>query len=360
MSRSHAIVISRRLRSCLEPQGAARSGGLVYVQELEVGIRRIRRGKGFSYSNGSGKPIRDGEILARIRSLSIPPAWTSVWICPHDRGHIQAVGFDQRGRKQYLYHQRWREIRDATKFDRVIQFAEALTTIRRRIAQALSARGLPRDKVVATVIRLLDVAHIRIGNEEYAHANGSYGLTTLQDRHAQFEGARLKLKFRGKSGVEREIELHDARLARIVKSCSDLPGQTLFQYVDEGGRRRRATSTDVNKVLKAWTGADFSAKDFRTWAGTVEFVRVAQEDGGRRRLSELVKQVAQCLGNTSTVCRKYYIHPLLLESRQTGELNDWIAAATEEKLKPGSKERRLNSLERITLRILKRHTSRTR
>lgn len=303
------------------PAGLARSAGLRYVSDDRPGIRRVAKGKGFIYIDPAGRRIRGGEVLSRIRSLVIPPAWTDVWICPVEDGHIQAVGRDAKGRKQYRYHPRWQEVSNETKFDRMLAFGEKLPRIRRRIRQDLRRKGLPRERVLAAVLTLLEQTLIRIGNDEYVAQNSSYGLTTLRDRHADVRGSRIRFRFRGKSGKEHEVELSDRRLARIVRDCQDLPGQELFQYVDDDGNVQDVTSTDVNTYLREITGDDYTAKDFRTWAGTVLFVDALRkmdpcrsQAQARRELRQLIQNVARQLRNTPTVCRKYYIHPFTIQA----------------------------------------------
>ena len=253
----------------LDPVSSAKAAGLRYTTDTKPGIRRHRRGRGFAYTDADGRAIRSRPDLARIAALVIPPAWTGVWICPDPRGHLQATGRDARGRKQYRYHSKWREVRDETKYHRMIGFAQALPAIRRRTTEHMRRQGLPREKVLATVVRLLEKTLIRVGNDEYARSNRSYGLTTLRDTHVEFKGERVRFSFRGKSGVEHEIDLNDRRLARIVKQCRDLPGYELFQYYDENGERQTVGSDEVNAYLKEVTGQDLTSKDFRTWAGTV-------------------------------------------------------------------------------------------
>jgi DNA topoisomerase-1 len=270
-----------------------------------------------------------GPDLARIRSLAIPPAWRDVWICPDARGHLQATGRDARGRKQYRYHPRWRVVRDEVKYGRLIAFAHALPRIRRQTAADLPKSGLPREKVIATVVRLLEKTMIRVGNEEYARENGSIGLTTMRHRHASVSGATVHFSFRGKSGVAHAIDLHDARLARIVRACHDLPGHELFQYVDDSGRRQVVDSVDVNDYLRDASGDDFTAKDFRTWAGTVLAARAladaaefASEAEAKRNIVRAVESVAERLGNTAAVCRKCYIHPAIVDAYLGGATID--------------------------------------
>src|SRR6476469_1175424 len=252
-----------------DPLASARQAGLVYTTDDRPGIRRQGKGKAFRYVDGRGKPVTSKAHLARIRSLVIPPAWTDVWICPNPRGHLQATGRDARGRKQYRYHPRWRVVRDGNKYGRLITFGRALPKIRRRTDADLRRSGLPREKVLAAVVKLLEKTFIRVGNDEYARTNRSFGLTTMRDAHVRVAGAKVRFMFRGKSGVEHALELNDRRLARIVKQCRDLPGQELFQYVNEHGRRQDVNSADVNTYLREITGTDFTSKDFRTWSGTV-------------------------------------------------------------------------------------------
>lgn len=310
-----------------DPQAAAEEAGLRYVSDSLPGVRRRRSGKGFSYLGPYGRRITDEDRIAWFRGLAIPPAWTDVWISPIKRGHIQATGRDARGRKQYRYHPRWREVRDAAKYDRLIDFARALPRIRRRTDRDLRRRGLPREKVLALVIRLLEATLIRVGNDEYARENSSYGLSTLKDRHAEVKGGRVRFRFRGKAGKEHEIDVQDQRLARLVKQCQEIPGQELFQYLDADGTRQDVTSGDVNDYLREVSGQDFTAKDFRTWAGTVaasmalsEFTQIDDEAGRKTAIVRAIEEVAEQLGNTPTVCRACYVHPHLLESYLDGTL----------------------------------------
>ena len=297
---------------------------LSYVTDQDPGIRRRRRGQGFSYLDVSGDVIRDEAVLDRIRKLVIPPAWTEVWICSRANGHIQATGRDQRGRKQYRYHERWRQTRDADKFDRVANFGTALPKLRRRIDADLRRHGLPREKVLATVVRLMEITLIRVGNEDYARQNKSFGLTTLRDRHARISRSGAVFEFRGKSGKSRRTGFRDRRLARIVKACQDLPGQRLFQYLDEAGERRSVGSEDVNAYIRDAMGEDFSAKDFRTWAATVLAARALAMDpegaSAKVHMVACIKAVAGLLGNGAAVCRKAYIHPAVLSAYEAGAL----------------------------------------
>jgi DNA topoisomerase-1 len=304
-----------------DPAESARAVGLRYVSDREPGIRRIRRGAGFSYTGPRRNRIRDPEVLGRIHSLAIPPAWDDVWICPLARGHIQATGRDQRGRKQYKYHPRWREVRDESKYGRMIAFAKMLPVIRRRVARDMRRPGLSREKVLATVVNLLETTLIRVGNQEYARSNRSFGLTTLRDQHASVSGSKLRFQFRGKTGKRFIVDVNDGRLARIVKRCQDLPGYRLFQYVDDEGRRVSIDSADVNEYLRRIAGDDFTAKDFRTWAGTVlaamaleEFEKFDSKAQAKRNVLRAIESVAKRLGNTPAICRKCYVHPVILES----------------------------------------------
>ena len=309
-------------------RAAARSAGLRWVSDEAPGIRRRRSGRGFRYVRPSGRPLSETATLQRIRALAVPPAWTDVWICPDPRGHIQATGRDKRGRKQYRYHARWREVRDETKYDRLLEFGRALPRIRERVERDLARRGLPREKVLAAVLRLLEKTLIRVGNDEYVRANRSFGLTTLNSRHVRVRGPRIHFRFRGKSGKVHEFGIADAGLSRIVKRCQDLPGQELFQYQEDGhGRRRGVGSGDVNAYLADVSGRDFTAKDFRTWAGSVRawWALAAQpapqsRAHGRRAVNDAIGEVARRLGNTPTTCRKAYVHPAVVESYLEGKL----------------------------------------
>jgi DNA topoisomerase-1 len=308
------------------PEHSAREAGLRYVNASRPGITRHRAGKGFFYRTADGERIGKGPLLDRIKALVIPPAWTDVWICPTANGHLQATGIDARGRKQYIYHPRWREWRDETKYHRLIDFAETLPHIRREVDAQLRRKGLAREKVVAAVVSLLEKTLIRVGNESYAKENNSYGLTTLRDRHAEVNGGTIHFSFRGKSGIEHTVELKDRRLARIVKATQDLPGQELIQYIDEAGRHVPITSDDVNRFLKDVTGKDFTAKDFRTWAGTVlAAAELAVLDpptsatAANRNIVAAIDAVAKRLGNTRTICRACYVHPDLLTAYLEGD-----------------------------------------
>jgi DNA topoisomerase-1 len=297
------------------------------------GIRRVRSGEGFQYLHPDDKPVTDPETLARIKSLVIPPAWSSVWICPRPDGHIQAVGWDAKGRKQYRYHPDYRAARDLVKFDRMQAFGKALPRIRQIVERDLNRPGMPKRKVLAAVVKLLETTYIRIGNEEYAEENGSFGLTTLRNQHCQILGGVLKFKFRGKSGQHHEITLEDKRLARVIRKCKDIPGSSLFEYLDEDGQPQTLESGDVNAYLRETSGGDFTAKDFRTWGGTClaasylleELQEQEPEDStakaAKSALVDVVKNVACKLGNKPATCKKYYIHPAILESFTAGTLH---------------------------------------
>lgn len=322
-------VARRRSQAPSEAAPGKAPRGLRYVSADEPGLQRLRSGRGFRYANARGLPVRDPATIARIRHLAIPPAWTSVWISRDALGHIQAVGRDAKGRKQYRYHERWRAARDEAKYERLGDFAKRLPKLRARTARDLKRPDLDRAKVVAAVVRLLEATLIRVGNEEYARHNSSYGLTTLRDRHATVAGSRVEFRFRGKSGRDHVVVLHDRRLGQIVKACQDLPGRTLFQYLDEKGRRRAITSADVNAYLRDAMSEDFSAKDFRTWSGSVlaacllrrsEAPR-SQRDG-KRRVTKAIEAVSSKLGNTPAICRRSYVHPAVIEAYLEGSLPD--------------------------------------
>ncbi|MGE8186225.1 DNA topoisomerase IB [Pseudomonas sp. NPDC086278] len=301
---------------------------LHYVDDTQPGItRKLLRGK-FSYFDPTGQRITDADHIKRLNSLAVPPAYTDVWICADPRGHLQATGIDARGRKQYRYHARWREVRDADKYARLRDFGLALPKLRKQLEALLAAPGFSRDKVMATVITLLDATLIRVGNTQYARDNHSYGLTTLRNRHVEVNGSAIQFQFRGKSGVEHQITVKDRRLARVVKRCMEIPGQNLFQYLDEDGERHTVSSSDVNTYLQTLTGADFTAKDYRTWAGSALALAVLRElqwqpeSDAKRHIVETVKNVARQLGNTPAVCRKCYIHPAVVDGFMLGSLAD--------------------------------------
>ena len=334
------------------------TAGLVYANDAEPGISRVSRGKNFSYQLPSGSPFKDQAALKRIRALAIPPAWTDVWICPSPQGHIQATGRDYRGRKQYRYHARWAESRDETKFERILTFAKILPKIRRAMRRHMSRQRLGREKVLATVVYLLETTLIRVGNAEYARTNGSYGLTTLKDRHVSFAGPEAKFRFRGKTGKEWRVSVHDRRIARIVKGCQDLPGQHLFQYEDDDGTVRPITSSDVNAYLRDIAGENISAKDFRTWAGTVlaavalaEFEAVDSASAAKQNVRRAIESVANRLGNTPTICRKCYVHPEIFNGYLDGDLLTLLTRKIQGEL---SKLRELSAAEAATLALLHR------
>jgi DNA topoisomerase-1 len=316
-----------------EAKRAARSAGLHYTDQTDPGIRRTRRGKGFSYTNPSGGPITDAAERERIAALAIPPAWTNVWINPDEDGHILATGRDAAGRKQYRYHPRWRTVRDAAKYERMADFADALPDLRGAVDADLRRRGLVRDRVVALVVRLLDDTLIRVGNPEYAADNGSYGLTTLRDSHLEVEGGVLTFDFTGKSGISQRVQVDDPRLARLAKRCHELPGKVVFSFLDEDGRATPVTSADVNDYLRDRMGPDVSAKDFRTWGGTTVAAATLAlgappEDGeDDRPVLAALDVAATVLGNTRAVCRSCYVHPRVVDAYRTGELHEAWAVA---------------------------------
>ncbi|MGE5443000.1 MAG: DNA topoisomerase IB [Ignavibacteriales bacterium] len=313
------------------PVESAKAAGLRYVTDDTPSIRRKRAGRGFRYISVNGKPVCDPNTLRRIKSLAIPPAWTEVWICPIPDGHIQATGRDAKGRKQYRYHPHWWEERDETKYSRMIAFGEALPLIRKRVERDIALPGLPRKKVLATVVRLLEATLIRIGNEEYTRANGSFGLTTMRNRHVDVSGSTLRFHFRGKSGKHHTVEISDRRLAKIVKRCQDIPGYELFQYLDDSGNRQTIDSADVNEYLREIVNQDFTAKDFRTWAGTVlamitlrEFGPFNSEVQVKKNIVRAIEVVAERLGNTPAICRKCYVHPALINHYLDGMMFQMI------------------------------------
>src|SRR2546430_5648196 len=316
---------------------AAEGAGLRYVSDDRPGYTRRAKGDDFDWLDADGKLIRDEQRLLRIKRLAIPPAWTEVWVSPSPNGHIQATGRDARRRKQYLYHERWREVREKNKYERIISFGKALPKIRRGIARDLKLPGLPRNKVLATVVQLLERTFIRIGNEEYARDNKSFGLTTMKDRHVDVKGSKLKFRFRGKSGRDHEVDVTDRRIARIVSKLQDLPGQELFQYVDDEGEVRDITSQDVNDYLREICGENFTAKDFRTWAGTVLTAialktqeKFETKKQAKANVTTAIRAVAAILGNTPLVCRKCYVHPAILENYLDGNSIEALKQRTEE------------------------------
>lgn len=314
-----------------DPELSADEAGLRYVNDSQPGITRHGAGTGYFYRTPDGERITDKQAIQRITSLAIPPAWTDVWICVSPHGHLQATGRDARNRKQYRYHPKWREIRDETKYEHMIAFGAALPSIRDRVASDLGKQGLPREKVLAAIVRLLETTLIRIGNDQYAKENKSFGLTTMRDRHADISGSSVTFTYEGKSGIEHEVVLHDKRLATIVKRCQDLPGQELFQYVDEDGERQSIDSGDVNAYLKDISGEDFTAKDFRTWAGTVlaaeslaGFEAVDSDASAKQNVVKAIESVASRLGNTAAICRKCYVHPAIIDAYLDGHTVDTV------------------------------------
>jgi DNA topoisomerase-1 len=356
MGASEGTVAAPKLNGAISDElvAAAKEAGLQYVTDERTGYRRRATGKQFDYLDTEGKRIRDEQRLLRIKRLAIPPAWTDVWICPSTNGHIQATGRDARGRKQYRYHERWREVRDENKFDRLAVFARALPKIRRRVAQDLKLPGLSRRKVLATIVRLLERTFIRVGNDEYARENKSFGLTTLKNRHVKVRGAQMRFRFRGKSGIQQEVDITDRRVAKVIAKCQDLPGQDLFQYLDDDREVQDITSQDVNEYLREIAGEDFTAKDFRTWGGTVlaaialskqeEFETKKQ---AKSNIKTAICAVAELLGNTPAVCRKCYVHPVIVEAYLNRTRIAGINGAGKE-LKPPD----LRAAERAVLKFL--------
>jgi DNA topoisomerase-1 len=309
------------------PTEMASKANLIYVNGDQAGYLRVKRGRGFAYRDASGNYVHDTELLRRVNHLVIPPAWTEVWICADSSGHIQATGRDEKGRKQYIYHPDWAQVRDFAKYNRLLPFVEALPGLRAQVDADLRGRSLTWNKVAALAVDLLDKTRIRIGNPEYQRQNESYGLTTLQDQHVEISGDKITFMFQGKSGKEHSVQLRDKRLARVVRQCQELPGQELFQYLDDEKIRHTLRSNDVNEYLREVTGQDFTAKDFRTWGGTVATTRAlfaagpaATKTERKRKVTQAVKAAAKALGNTVTVCRKYYIHPAVLTAYTDGEL----------------------------------------
>jgi DNA topoisomerase-1 len=324
-------------------RASARAASLRYSTDARPGITRKRAGRGFSYRRPDGDLIRDATVLARIRALAIPPAWTDVWICPDPAGHLQATGRDAKGRKQYRYHERWRTGRDNAKFERLIDFARVLPRIRRRCDADLATPGLTREKVLAAVVRLLETTLIRVGNDEYARLNRSFGLTTLESRHATVTGTKVRFRFRGKSGRQNEVGIRDRRLAAIVRRCQDLPGQELFQYVGDDGEPHDVASDDVNDYLREISGIEITAKDFRTWAGTVLAYRALRalapgtdDRSSRKNVVEAVRFTSDRLGNTPAVARRSYVHPAILEAYMDGSIGGALLEAAEDQTVPPS------------------------
>jgi DNA topoisomerase-1 len=341
------VPIDENAASTLSPEvlkAAAKAARLRYVHDRGKGIRRERTEHGFDYYAPDGTRITDPDELARIRKLAIPPAYQDVWICPHANGHLQATGRDARGRKQYRYHPRWREVRDEAKYGKMLTFGAVLPKIRAQVDKDLERRGLPREKVIAAIVRLLESTLIRVGNEEYAKQNKSFGLTTMRNRHVRVEGGSLRFDFRGKSGTEHHIDLRSRKLANVVRKCQDLPGQELFQYLDEDGEPRSIDSDDVNDYLQEITGEPVTAKDFRTWAATNLAALALQkletfdsQAKAKKNVVAAVEAVAKMLGNTPAICRKCYIHPAIFQGYLDGALLDALKQRTEEKLaEPGN------------------------
>jgi DNA topoisomerase-1 len=328
------------VQTIVDPKDAAESAGLKYVSDIRPGIRRRKAGTGFTYSRADGSKLSERPLLRGIKALAIPPAWTDVWICPRADGHIQATGRDAKGRKQYRYHPRFREVRESTKYEHVVAFADALPSIREKVREHMALRGLPREKVLATVVHLLETTLIRVGNDDYAKQNNSYGLTTLKNRHVAVDGNEVRFRFTGKSGKQWSLRVKDRRVAKILRACQELPGQELVQYIGEDGQPQDVTSGDVNTYLREITGTDITAKDFRTWAGTVlaamalnemqSFDSAAQ---AKRNLRSAIENVAARLGNTPTICRKCYVHPQVLSSYMDGNLLLGIKSEVEGELR---------------------------
>jgi DNA topoisomerase-1 len=340
---------------------AAKAAGLRYTTDAIPGIRRVKRGKSFSFIASDGKPISDKGEIARIKSLAIPPAYTDVWICPQANGHLQATGRDARGRKQYRYHKRWREVRDENKFDRMIEFAKALPSIREAVGRDIALPGMPREKVLATIVSLMERTAIRVGNEEYARENDSYGLTTLREEHVDVKGSTVRFHFRGKSGKEHQVEVRDKRIANIIKKSQDLPGQQLFEYVDDDGTPRPVRSEDVNDYLKEISGGDFTAKDFRTWEATMmcalelAALEAAEHNQTERKklVTDVIKKVAEHLGNTPAVCKKSYVYPGVVDEFLSNGALELIEKAVE-KASPHALDRHERAVVTLIERIVTR------
>jgi len=341
----------------IDPEDAAESVGLVYVNDDMPGITRKRSGKGFSYRGPDGKAIKDAAERKRLASLAIPPAYTEVWICPDPRGHLQATGRDDRGRKQYRYHPQFREVRDGAKYERMLEFAKVLPGLRRRVNEDMGRRGLPPEKVLATVVYLLENTMIRVGNATYAKENKSHGLTTLRSRHVKLAGSEVRFRFKGKGGKEWDLGLKDRRIARIIRAVQELPGQHLFQYIDEDGERCAVTSSEVNDYLREVTGKHITAKDFRTWTGTVlaalalaEYEKADSEAAAKRNVRDAIEAVAARLGNTPTICRKCYVHPRVIDAY----LADELKLEVKEQIEDDLNEDELRPEEKQVLRFLKK------
>jgi len=336
---------------------AARAADLHYISDREKGIRRQRKGKGFTYLLNES-PVQDEETLERIRKLAIPPAWTEVWICTRENGHIQATGIDSRGRKQYRYHPQWHELRNETKFHRMYEFGKLLPSLRLQLEEDLARKELSEEKVIATVISLMERTYIRIGNNDYEKMYGSYGLTTLKDKHVKIEGDKINFSFRGKKGIDHNISLKNRRLARAVQACRELPGKELFQYIDGEGNRKSIDSGKVNNYIKEATGGDFSAKDFRTWAGTLSALRAfkgveaaASDSELKKNVVQVLEEVSKKLGNTRTVCKKYYVHPGIIRLYEEQGLNKYLKEL--DAIEQPDELTGLTSEERVLMKILK-------
>ena len=361
-----AKVVARaveKIEASEDGEAVAEAAGLVYVSDEDPGIIRKRSGTGWRYVDAKGRAIKDYWERKRIDKIAVPPAYTDVWICPKANGHVQATGRDDRGRKQYRYHPKWTEARDTAKYERMLGFAQLLPGLRERVAADMRRQGLPREKVAATLVALLEKTLIRIGNEDYAKENKSFGLTTLRNRHLDIEGSTLRFDFKGKSGKTWNLDLRDRRVAKVVRSIQELPGQQLFQYVDEDGKRQPISSSDVNDYLREITGEDITAKDFRTWAGTVlasmaliEFETVDSQARRKKNIKAAIESVAKRLGNTPTICRKCYVHPHVLESYLDGTMLEGIKREVEEEL--GSEAHALRPEEAAVLGLLSRRIGR--
>lgn len=350
-------------KTIVGPKDAAQSAGLRYVSDARPGIRRKKAGTGFSYTRTDGSRLTERDVLKRIMALAVPPAWTDVWICPFADGHIQATGRDAKGRKQYRYHARFREVREGAKYEHVVAFANALPGIRQKVQEHMGLPGLPREKVLAAIVHLLDTTLIRVGNDDYAKQNNSYGLTTLENRHVAIQGDEVRFRFTGKSGKQWSLRVRDRRVAKIVRACHELPGQELLEYVGQEGNCRRVTSTDVNEYLREITGKDVTAKDFRTWAGTVlaamalnEFESFDSAAQAKRNLRAAIEKVAARLGNTQTICRKCYVHPDVLNSYLDGNLVLELKSQAESELRGAVQN--LKPEEVAVLALLRAHLAR--
>lgn len=343
--------------SIIDPEDAAEGAGLVYVNDDMPGITRQRSGKGFTYRDATGRTIRDPARRKQLAALAIPPAYTDVWICPDPRGHIQATGRDDKGRKQYRYHPAFREIRDGAKYHRMLDFAKVLPKVRRQVSEDMSRRGMPAEKVLATVVYLLENTMIRVGNADYAKQNKSHGLTTLRTRHVKLAGNEVRFRFRGKSGKEWNLGLRDRRIARIIKAAQDIPGQHLFQYLDEEGQPHPVSSTEVNAYLRQISGSNITAKDFRTWTGTVlaalalaEFEKADSQAAAKRNVRDAIEAVAARLGNTPTICRKCYVHPQVIDAYLADELKLELQGSIDDNLNSAD----LHPEEKQIMRFLRR------